>query len=161
MVGVEQAEIRRLYFVKRLSIKEIVRRTGHSRNTIRRALLSGEIFGDEVVVAAMIDRLVHHAEILSLKDDSCRFRDRTSAAAHPPPRPNRPDQPLAPPARRPAERLSARRSRPVRQKTDPGQARSALHDLTRQKLRLTRRALTVAAATGSGRWPRRSTSRTA
>ncbi len=42
MVGVEQwAEIRRLYFVKRLSIREIVRRTGHGRNTIRRALRSG------------------------------------------------------------------------------------------------------------------------
>jgi transposase len=39
---VEQwAEIRRLYFVRRLSIKEIVRRTGHSRNTVRRALRSG------------------------------------------------------------------------------------------------------------------------
>jgi hypothetical protein len=37
VVGVEQwAEIRRLYFVRRLSIKEIVRRTGHGRNTIRR-----------------------------------------------------------------------------------------------------------------------------
>jgi len=44
VVGVEQwAEIRRLYFVKRLSIKEIVRRTGHGRNTIRRALRSGEL----------------------------------------------------------------------------------------------------------------------
>ena len=43
MVGVEQwAEIRRLYFVKRLSIKGIVRRTGHGRNTIRRALRSAE-----------------------------------------------------------------------------------------------------------------------
>jgi transposase len=43
VVGVEQwAEIRRLYFVGRLSIKEIVRRSGHSRNTIRRALRSGE-----------------------------------------------------------------------------------------------------------------------
>jgi transposase len=43
VVGVEQwAEIRRLYFVRRVSIKEIVRRTGHSRNTIRRALRSGE-----------------------------------------------------------------------------------------------------------------------
>ncbi|MGH3030435.1 MAG: IS21 family transposase [Gaiellaceae bacterium] len=42
MVGVEQwAEIRRLYFVKRLSIREIVRRTGHGRNTVRRALRSG------------------------------------------------------------------------------------------------------------------------
>jgi len=38
VVGVEQwAEIRRLYFVKRLSIKEIVRRTGHGRNTVQRA----------------------------------------------------------------------------------------------------------------------------
>jgi transposase len=43
MVGVEQwAEIRRLYFVKRLSIKEIARRSGHGRNTIRRALRSVE-----------------------------------------------------------------------------------------------------------------------
>jgi transposase len=43
VVGVEQwAEIRRLYFVKRLSIKEIVRRTGHGRNTVRRALRSVE-----------------------------------------------------------------------------------------------------------------------
>lgn len=41
MVGVEQwAEIRRLYFVKRLSIKEIARRTGRDRNTIRQALRS-------------------------------------------------------------------------------------------------------------------------
>jgi DNA replication protein DnaC/transposase len=35
----------------------------------------GEIFGDETV-AAMIDRLVHHAEIHSLKGDSYRLRDR-------------------------------------------------------------------------------------
>ena len=35
-----------------------------------------EIFGDEIVAAAMIDRLVHHAEILSLKGDSYRLRDR-------------------------------------------------------------------------------------
>jgi len=36
----------------------------------------GEIFGDEVTAVAMIDRLVHHAEILSLKGDSYRLRDR-------------------------------------------------------------------------------------
>src|SRR5690606_38060025 len=40
----------------------------------------GEIFGDEVVAAAMIDRLVHHAEILSLKGDSYRLRDKDVAA---------------------------------------------------------------------------------
>jgi DNA replication protein DnaC len=40
----------------------------------------GEIFGDEVVAAAMIDRLVHHAEILSLKGDSYRLKDKEIAA---------------------------------------------------------------------------------
>jgi DNA replication protein DnaC len=35
-----------------------------------------EIFGDAVAVAAMVDRLVHHAEILSLKGDSYRLKDR-------------------------------------------------------------------------------------
>jgi DNA replication protein DnaC len=43
----------------------------------------GEIFGDEVTAVAMIDRLVHHAEILSLKGDSFRLRGK-DAAARPP-----------------------------------------------------------------------------
>jgi DNA replication protein DnaC len=36
----------------------------------------GEIFGDEVVAAAMVDRLVHHAEVISLRGDSHRLKDR-------------------------------------------------------------------------------------
>src|SRR5213082_739532 len=36
----------------------------------------GEIFGDEVTAAAMIDRLAHHADILSLKGDSYRLRGK-------------------------------------------------------------------------------------
>jgi transposase len=41
LVGVEQwAEIRRMHFVAGLSIKEIARRTGRDRNTVRRALRS-------------------------------------------------------------------------------------------------------------------------
>ena len=40
----------------------------------------GEIFGDEVTAVAMIDRLVHHAEILSLKGDSFRLRGKDAAA---------------------------------------------------------------------------------
>jgi DNA replication protein DnaC len=36
----------------------------------------GEIFGDDAVATAMIDRLVHHAELISLKGDSYRLRDR-------------------------------------------------------------------------------------
>jgi DNA replication protein DnaC len=39
----------------------------------------GEIFGDEVTATAMIDRLVHHADILSLKSDSYRLKDRDRA----------------------------------------------------------------------------------
>ncbi|TMK87181.1 MAG: transposase [Actinobacteria bacterium] len=36
----------------------------------------GETFGDDTVAAAMIDRLVHHAEVVSLKGDSYRLKDR-------------------------------------------------------------------------------------
>jgi DNA replication protein DnaC len=45
----------------------------------------GEVFGDDVVAAAMIDRLVHHADVVALKGDSYRLKDRdlgrTPAAA--------------------------------------------------------------------------------
>ncbi len=36
----------------------------------------GEVFGDPTVTAAMIDRLVHHAEVVNLKGDSYRLKDR-------------------------------------------------------------------------------------
>ena len=40
----------------------------------------GEIFGDEMTAVAMIDRLVHHAEILSLKGDSYRLQGKDLGA---------------------------------------------------------------------------------
>ncbi len=36
----------------------------------------GGVFGDQVVAAAMIDRIVHHAEVLTLKGASYRLRGR-------------------------------------------------------------------------------------
>ncbi len=36
----------------------------------------GDVFGDQAVAAAMIDRIVHHADILTLKGASYRLRDR-------------------------------------------------------------------------------------
>jgi DNA replication protein DnaC len=42
----------------------------------------GEVFGDEVVAAAMIDRLVHHAEVLTLAGDSYRTRARRELLAY-------------------------------------------------------------------------------
>jgi len=36
-----------------------------------------EIFGDAVAVAAMVDRLVHHADIIVLKGDSYRLQGKT------------------------------------------------------------------------------------
>ena len=36
----------------------------------------GETFGDAAVAGAMIDRLVHHAEVVNLKGDSYRLKDR-------------------------------------------------------------------------------------
>jgi len=41
-----------------------------------------EIFGDVVAVAAMVDRLVHHAEIINLKGDSYRLKDRRKETTH-------------------------------------------------------------------------------
>src|ERR687897_588475 len=43
----------------------------------------GETFGDDVVAAAMIDRLVHHAEILNLKGDSYRLKDKDLGSPSP------------------------------------------------------------------------------
>ena len=41
-----------------------------------------EIFGDAVAVAAMVDRLVHHAEIINLKGESYRLKDRRKEVEH-------------------------------------------------------------------------------
>ena len=41
------------------------------------------MFGDDVVAAAMIDRLVHHAEVIALKGDSYRLKDRDLGRATP------------------------------------------------------------------------------
>ena len=46
----------------------------------------GEIFGDDAVATAMLDRLVHHAEILALKGDSYRLRGK-DVEARPGPNP--------------------------------------------------------------------------
>src|SRR5438874_756868 len=46
----------------------------------------GDIFGDDMAAAAMIDRLIHHSEILSLKGDSYRLRGK-DLDARPPARP--------------------------------------------------------------------------
>ncbi len=36
----------------------------------------GGVFGDQVVAAAMIDRIVHHADVLTLKGTSYPLRNR-------------------------------------------------------------------------------------
>lgn len=38
-----------------------------------------EIFGDAVAVAALVDRLVHHSEIITLKGDSYRLKGKKNA----------------------------------------------------------------------------------
>lgn len=44
----------------------------------------GEIFSDDIVAAAMIDRLVHHAEVLTLTGESYRTRTRRDLLTTPP-----------------------------------------------------------------------------
>jgi DNA replication protein DnaC len=45
----------------------------------------GEIFGDDAVATAMIDRLIHHADILSLKGDSYRLKGKEISPRPTPP----------------------------------------------------------------------------
>jgi DNA replication protein DnaC len=43
----------------------------------------GEILGDAMVAAALIDRLIHHAHMVTLKGKSYRLRERTSRHPRP------------------------------------------------------------------------------
>ena len=61
----------------------------------------------------MIDRLVHHTEILSLKGDSYRLRDRDLGGSPPAREPETAEQPVAPPARSP--QIASQRSDPSQQ----------------------------------------------
>ena len=40
----------------------------------------GEVFGDDLLAAAMIDRLVHHAFVVALKGDSYRLKTAAPSA---------------------------------------------------------------------------------
>ncbi|MBI2796685.1 MAG: ATP-binding protein, partial [Gemmatimonadetes bacterium] len=55
----------------------------------------GEVFGDEVMAAALIDRLVHHCHIVNIRGNSYRMRQhrelatRLASTIQPPPTPRR------------------------------------------------------------------------
>ncbi len=72
----------------------------------------GEIFGDDATAAAMIDRLVHHAEILSLKGDSYRLKDHDLGARPAPPPTHRPPPEPAPATTRSASPTARLREQP-------------------------------------------------
>ncbi|HMS74359.1 ATP-binding protein [Gordonia sp. (in: high G+C Gram-positive bacteria)] len=42
----------------------------------------GKVFADEIVAAALIDRLVHHAEVITITGDSYRTKNRRDLAKH-------------------------------------------------------------------------------
>src|SRR5213080_1137134 len=71
----------------------------------------GDIFGDDMAATAMIDRLIHHAEILSLKGDSYRLRGKELDARPAARLPKSADQSPSRPSPRRLERLTTRRSR--------------------------------------------------
>lgn len=58
---------------------------GNHLGHFRRQLRWGGVFGDQAVAASMIDQIVHHADVISLKGDSYRLKDhdlyRVPAAA--------------------------------------------------------------------------------
>jgi len=60
----------------------------------------GETFGDDMAAVAMVDRLIDHAELISLKGDSYRPKDRDLGQR--PTRPGDTPRPERPPAFRSA-----------------------------------------------------------
>ncbi|WP_416173012.1 ATP-binding protein [Cryobacterium sp. 5B3] len=44
----------------------------------------GDVFGDLTIASAMIDRIVHHADVISLKGNSYRLKQHqpTATTAH-------------------------------------------------------------------------------
>lgn len=42
----------------------------------------GEVFADEIIAAALIDRLVHHAEVITITGDSYRTKTRRDLVKH-------------------------------------------------------------------------------
>jgi DNA replication protein DnaC len=61
----------------------------------------GEVFGDDVMASALIDRLVHHCHIVNIRGNSYRMRQHTDLQQLLSPQP--------PPARRPTPRRGPRR----------------------------------------------------
>jgi DNA replication protein DnaC len=56
--------------------------TRRSPGTSNRAFSRwGEIFGDEIVAAAIVDRLVHHADVIAPNGDSYRLKHRRPTRA--------------------------------------------------------------------------------
>ena len=51
------------------------RRAQQNYPTVRHDQTAREIGGDEVMVAALIDRLVHHCHIVNIRKNSYRMRD--------------------------------------------------------------------------------------
>jgi DNA replication protein DnaC len=61
----------------------------------------GDVFGDEVMAAALIDRLVHHCHIVNIRGNSYRMREHRALAsrlapAAPPPAPESTSRPRPP-----------------------------------------------------------------
>jgi DNA replication protein DnaC len=40
----------------------------------------GGVLGDKVLATAILDRLLHYAEVVSVRGDSCRLKDRLTSS---------------------------------------------------------------------------------
>jgi hypothetical protein len=87
----------------------------------------GEILGNAMVAAALIDRLIHHATMVTLKGKSYRLRERGTAIT--------PAAPTAPIENRPPCRPAPAASRSARLRLPPREAATTLKRPTFQPAR--------------------------
>jgi len=60
------------------SRRAIIASTSRKR-TIAAEFPQREVFGDAVIASAILDRLLHHATTVNIKDDSYRLREKRKA----------------------------------------------------------------------------------
>ena len=57
-------------------------RKGASSLPVTKVLANGEVMEDPVLATALLDRLLHHAQVINIRGNSYRLKDRIKAGIY-------------------------------------------------------------------------------